>query len=177
MKKFNVICIVLLLCAAIGAAVFFALRSCDRKEQTIYVPSAAESSEMPADPSGEPSGEAVETSDESPEVSPEESPEESLGESSEESADETGYAVLLTGPCASHVLDCPSRAEAGETVTVRTEVVFDAVIHVTVDGEEIEPWYQDYDGWKFSFTMPDRDATLYVYATSAWEDEISEDAD
>ena len=63
MKKFNVICICLLLCAATAAAIFFALRSCNGREQTIYVPSLAESSaESSAEPTSETSEEPSEES-------------------------------------------------------------------------------------------------------------------
>ena len=54
----------------------------------------------------------------------------------------------------------PSEARAGDTVELRTEVLFDADIHVYVDGQEIEKTHYDSDYWGYSFIMPDHDVLV-----------------
>ena len=56
--------------------------------------------------------------------------------------------------------DKPSSAKRGDTVEIRTEILFDADIHVYVDGVEIAKTHFDSDYWGYSFTMPDQDVTI-----------------
>ena len=58
----------------------------------------------------------------------------------------------------------PVEATEGEKVAIRTYVLYDADIHILIDGEEIEKSYgsdtSDGKYWEFSFTMPGRDVTV-----------------
>ena len=54
----------------------------------------------------------------------------------------------------------PSTAEIGETIELRTEILYDADIHVYVDGIEIGKSHYDSDYWGWSFVMPDREVTV-----------------
>lgn len=64
----------------------------------------------------------------------------------------------------------PREARPGDTVELRTEILFDADVHVYVDGQEIGKTHYDGDQWVYSFTMPDKDVT--VTARFYTEDEI-----
>ena len=59
----------------------------------------------------------------------------------------------------------PSEAAAGETVEIRTAILFDADIHVYVDGLEIDKTHYDSDYWGYTFIMPEKDVlvTEWVY--------------
>ena len=75
------------------------------------------------------------------------------------------------GTTASHFSGLvPAKAKAGETVELRTEVLYDADIHVYVDGEEIPKSKYESDGWAYSFVMPDKD--VLVTARFYTEEEI-----
>ena len=59
----------------------------------------------------------------------------------------------------------PRSAKVGEVVTIKTNILFDAGIHVYVDGEEIKNTaVKDdtghYKYWEYSFTMPDKNVTI-----------------
>ena len=54
----------------------------------------------------------------------------------------------------------PSEARAGDTVELRTEILYDADIHVYVDGQEIGKTHYDSDYWGYSFIMPDHDVLV-----------------
>ena len=56
--------------------------------------------------------------------------------------------------------DMPQEARAGDTVELRTEILFDADIHVYVDGQEISKTHYDSDYWGYSFVMPEKDVTV-----------------
>ena len=64
------------------------------------------------------------------------------------------------GDTAKDFISTPSRAKTGDTVEIRTQVMFDADIHVYVDGQEIRKTHYDSDYWGYSFIMPDRDVLV-----------------
>lgn len=64
------------------------------------------------------------------------------------------------GDAAKDFISTPSGAKAGDTVEIRTEVLYDADLHVYVDGQEIGKSHYDSDYWGYSFEMPDRDVTV-----------------
>ena len=64
----------------------------------------------------------------------------------------------------------PTAAKPGEIVELRTQVLYDADLHVYVDGREIEKTHFDSDYWGYSFAMPEKD--VLVTATPFTKDEI-----
>ena len=74
------------------------------------------------------------------------------------------------GDTAKCFISTPSGAKVGDTVEIRTEVLFDADIHVYVDGQEIGKTHYDSDYWGYSFIMPDKD--VLVTARYYTKDEI-----
>ena len=64
----------------------------------------------------------------------------------------------------------PGKACAGDTVEIRTGIIYDADIHVYIDGQEISKSHYDSDYWGYSFIMPDKDVT--VTARFYTEDEV-----
>ncbi len=56
--------------------------------------------------------------------------------------------------------DMPSEAFPGDIVEIRTGILFDAGIHVYVEGQEIGMTHYDSDYWGYSFIMPDKDVTV-----------------
>ena len=76
------------------------------------------------------------------------------------------------GDTAKDFIRTPSGAKAGDTVEIRTEVLYDADLHVYVDGLEIGKSHYDSDYWGYSFEMPDRDVTVtarfYTKAENGW---------
>ena len=64
------------------------------------------------------------------------------------------------GDAADVFTDTPNKAAAGETVEIRTVILFDTDIHVYVDGQEIGKTHYDSDYWGYSFIMPEKDVTV-----------------
>ena len=64
------------------------------------------------------------------------------------------------GGAMSHFKERPSTAKKGETIELRTEILYDADIHVYVDGVEIGKSHYDSDYWAYSFVMPDHDVEI-----------------
>ena len=56
--------------------------------------------------------------------------------------------------------ETPEEANTGDTVELKTEILFDADIHVYVDGKEIGKTHYDSDYWGYSFIMPDHDVLV-----------------
>lgn len=56
--------------------------------------------------------------------------------------------------------DMPLEAFPGDPVEIRTGILFDADIHVYVDGQEIGKSHYDSDYWGYSFIMPEKDVTV-----------------
>ena len=54
------------------------------------------------------------------------------------------------------ILSVPRQAKAGETVEIRSHVLYDADIDIYVDGEMIRKSHNDSDYWAWEFKMPDR---------------------
>lgn len=54
----------------------------------------------------------------------------------------------------------PQQANAGDTVELRTATLYDADIHVYVDGQEISKTHNDIDYWGYSFIMPEKDVLV-----------------
>ncbi len=70
------------------------------------------------------------------------------------------YPIRLTGEYTDLVIDCPGGAKEGDTVEIRTQVLYDADLHVFVDGESIPQTAAEPDYWAYSFTMPDHEVTV-----------------
>lgn len=64
------------------------------------------------------------------------------------------------GDLADNFISTPSCAKSGEVVEIKTHILYDADIHVYVDGEEIEKSHYDSDYWGYSFTMPQKDVNV-----------------
>lgn len=92
---------------------------------------------------------------------------------SDEPKTDVGYTITLTGKNAADVTACPESAKEGETVEVRTDILYDADYRVFVDGEEIPKSHYDSDYWGYEFTMPGHDVTVEVTAVSGWKFETS----
>ncbi|MBR4206297.1 MAG: hypothetical protein IKQ92_12560 [Clostridia bacterium] len=80
------------------------------------------------------------------------------------------YSIGYSGNAADHLTSAPAAAKAGDTVEIRTEVLYDADIHVYADGQEIPKSHYDSDWWGYSFVMPEKD--VRVTATFYTKDEI-----
>ncbi len=80
------------------------------------------------------------------------------------------YGIGYSGSAADRLIDAPPAAKAGDTVEIRTEVLYDADIHVYADGQEIPKSHYDSDCWVYSFTMPEKD--VQVSAKFYTKDEI-----
>ena len=76
--------------------------------------------------------------------------------------DEDGYIEIKyeLGDPARHFMDYPLKAKPGDIVEIKTEVLFDADIHVYVDGVELSKSHYDSDYWGYSFTMPDKNVVV-----------------
>ena len=61
---------------------------------------------------------------------------------------------------AAYFTSTPSEARAGDAVELRTEILYDADIHVYVDGQEIGKTHYDSDYWGYSFVMPEKDVLV-----------------
>ncbi len=73
----------------------------------------------------------------------------------------TGWAITYhLGSAADVFTVMPYIASAGETVELRTEVLYDADIHVYVNGQEISKSHYDSDYWGYSFVMPDENVKI-----------------
>ena len=66
--------------------------------------------------------------------------------------------------------DTPQKADAGDTVDLKTAILYDADLHVYVDGQEISKTHYDSDFWGYSFTMPEKD--VLVSARFYTKDEV-----
>ena len=91
----------------------------------------------------------------------------------EDTGNVSGYHTIRydLGDTASFFTSVPSEAEAGNTVEIRTGVLYDADIHLYVDGQEIEKSHFDSDYWGYSFVMPERDVTVtasFYSKTEIW---------
>lgn len=75
-----------------------------------------------------------------------------------------GHKITIDAADDYYVQECPTRAEAGETVVVQTCIVSDGDVHVSVNGSA------DYGSFTgdgvYEFTMPDDDVTVHVWITS-----------
>lgn len=58
------------------------------------------------------------------------------------------------------ILSVPKQARTGETVEIRSHVLYDADIEIYVDGEMIRKSHYDSDYWAWTFVMPDRDVKV-----------------
>lgn len=64
------------------------------------------------------------------------------------------------GGLAESFIQIPTCAECGENVEIKTEVLYDADIHVFVDGQEIMKTHDESDDWGYVFVMPDHDVLV-----------------
>ena len=74
------------------------------------------------------------------------------------------YAITIESQDEFCVEECPSSAKAGETVVVRTCVVCDGDVNVSVDGNASFGSFTEEA--VYEFTMPDHDVTVRVWITS-----------
>ena len=70
---------------------------------------------------------------------------------------ETFTITYDLGSIAEHFTYAPTKAKAGDSVELKTEILIDADIHVYVDGKELEKSHYDSDYWGYSFIMPEKD--------------------
>lgn len=56
--------------------------------------------------------------------------------------------------------DLQKKANSKETVEIKTTILYDADIHVYVDGQEICKTHYGSDYWGYSFVMPEKDVTV-----------------
>ena len=54
----------------------------------------------------------------------------------------------------------PESARSGETVEIRSYILFDADMHIYVDGQELKKTHYDSDYWGWAFIMPERNVTI-----------------
>ena len=80
------------------------------------------------------------------------------------------YSIGYNGDAADLLTFAPSAAKAGDVLELKTGVLYDADIHVYVDGQEIERSHYDSDYWGYSFIMPDKD--VRITATFYTKDEV-----
>jgi hypothetical protein len=84
------------------------------------------------------------------------------------------------GSTEDHFAETPSEARAGDLVEIKTDgVLYDADIHVYVDGREISKSHYDSDYWGYSFVMPDKDVLVtaeFYTKDEIWGTENDEDA-
>ena len=72
----------------------------------------------------------------------------------------------------------PQKAHTGETVELKTAILYDADLHVYANGQEIGKTHYDSDEWGYSFIMPEKDvlitARFYtkdeIWGTGAFEE-------
>ena len=62
------------------------------------------------------------------------------------------------------IADCPTSANAGDTVKIETFCVEDGTVYVRINGENIAP--EGWDGGEIEFVMPDEDVEINVGAVS-----------
>ena len=60
--------------------------------------------------------------------------------------------------------DCPTSANAGDTVKIETYCVEDATVYVRINDENIAP--EGWSGGEIEFVMPDEDVVINVGAVS-----------
>ena len=70
------------------------------------------------------------------------------------------YSIGYNGDAADLLTFAPSAAKAGDVLELKTDVLYDADIHVYVDGQEIGKSHYDSDYWGYSFIMPDNDVRI-----------------
>ena len=72
------------------------------------------------------------------------------------------------GDLAEDFTETPEKAQSGNKVEIRTQVLYDAGIHLYLDGQELKISHYDSDYWGYSFIMPDKDVEItaepYTYA-------------
>ena len=74
----------------------------------------------------------------------------------ETSVDGTFTINYDLGSAAEHFTSTPTKAKPGDTIEIKTEILFDADMHVYVDGNEISKSHYDSDYWGYSFVMPEK---------------------
>jgi hypothetical protein len=82
---------------------------------------------------------------------------------------ETEHVISYNlGDLAELFTETPEKAQSGNKVEIRTQVLYDAGIHLYLDGQELKISHYDSDYWGYSFIMPDKDVEItaepYTYA-------------
>ena len=81
------------------------------------------------------------------------------------------------GSAETHFAGTLSEAIAGELVEIKTNgILYDADIHVYVDGQEISKSHCDSDYWAYSFVMPEKDVLVTAKFYEIWGLDTDEDA-
>ncbi len=72
------------------------------------------------------------------------------------------------------LIDTIYSAKAGDSVEIKTSVLYDADILIYVDGQTIEKSHYDSDYWGYLFEMPDKDVTVTMEIVDGWKDKEPE---
>lgn len=94
-----------------------------------------------------------------------------LVEKNEDNTNVSGTEHVISynlGDLAEDFTETPEKAQSGNKVEIRTQVLYDAGIHLYLDGQELKISHYDSDYWGYSFIMPDKDVEItaepYTYA-------------
>lgn len=94
-----------------------------------------------------------------------------LVEKKEDNTNVSGTEHVISynlGDLAEDFTETPEKAQSGNKVEIRTQVLYDAGIHLYLDGQELKISHYDSDYWGYSFVMPDKDVEItaepYTYA-------------
>ena len=95
---------------------------------------------------------------------------------------ETEHVISYNlGDLAELFTETPEKAQSGNKVEIRTQVLYDAGIHLYLDGQELKISHYDSDYWGYSFIMPDKDVEItaepYTKAEIWGSDESRNDAE
>ena len=72
------------------------------------------------------------------------------------------YRVTVTGEKDQIINRVNTRYAAGETISIKTSIIYDASLYVYVDGEKISQTHTDDRCWLFEFIMPEKDVTVHI---------------
>ena len=86
-----------------------------------------------------------------------------LVEKNEDNTNVSGTEHVISynlGDLAEDFTETPEKAQSGNKVEIRTQVLYDAGIHLYLDGQELKISHYDSDYWGYSFIMPDKDVEI-----------------
>ena len=70
------------------------------------------------------------------------------------------YDLSELGSLAEELTVLPESARSGEIAEIRSNAVFDAGMHIYLDGRELKITHYDSDYWGWAFVMPERNVTI-----------------